>query len=99
MVTNIQKLDATQQGKPKQKFEIVDGEGTAIPVIGIGRNASGIAITEGMAVVIFNATVRGGLGGSEGGMYLFKDAMIVAVSANKSPVTVRERISVGDANA
>ena len=87
MIDNVQALDTTQQGKPKLSFELIDGEGTAIPVIAIARNANRAVMKAHMEVVIFNGTVRAGLGASAGGMYLFKDAMIVPIGVKEPPTT------------
>ena len=43
---------SSAQVKPKLKFAIVDGEETAISVIGIARNAGDNAIREGMDVIV-----------------------------------------------
>ena len=90
MIDNVQPLDTTQQGKPKLVFELIDGEGTSIQVIALARNANRAIVEAHMEVVIFNGMVRAGLGGSAGGVYLFKDAMIVPVGA-KEPRTTRVR--------
>ena len=94
MVSNIKKGDVTMQGKPKLKFDLVDGDGTAIPVIAIARNAGSPAIIDYMEVIVFNGTVRAGLGGTDGGVYLFKDAMVVPISVKKPPVSTVRRIDV-----
>ena len=94
MISNIKKGDVTQQGKPKLKFDLVDGDGTAIPVIAIARNAGSPVIKDCMEVVIFNGTVRAGLGGTDGGVYLFKDAMVVPICVKKPPVPIVRRIDV-----
>ena len=87
MIDNVQDLDTTQLGKPKLQFELVDGEGTAITVFAIARNANRSIVKAHVEVAIFNGTVRAGLGGSLGGLYLFKDAMIVPMGMKKPPTT------------
>ena len=94
LISNIKKGDVTQQGKPKLKFDLVDGEGTAISVIAIARNAGSPVIKDCMEVVIFNGTVRAGLGGTDGGVYLFKDALVVPIGVKKPPVSTVRRIDV-----
>ena len=79
MVDYVQGLDATAGGKAKVAFDLIDKDGTAIPFVGLGRNASNPNIIAGKEVILYYASARGPLGNQAGAVYLFKDAMIVPV--------------------
>ena len=76
-VANTRDLDSTVQGKAKLCFELLDNDGIAIQFFGIGRNANTAVIKNGVQIVVYNGTGRESRGSSEGGVYLFKDAMVV----------------------
>ena len=55
----------------------LDNDGIATQFSGIGRNANTAVIKNGAHIVVYNGTGRESRGSSEGGVYLFKDAMVV----------------------
>ena len=84
----------TQRGQAKLIFDLVDGEGSAITVHGVGRNANRWIVKAQMEVVIFHGSVRAGIGSSEGAIWIFKDAMIVPIGMKHQPVTIVRRINI-----
>jgi hypothetical protein len=85
-VANTRDLDSTVQGKAKLCFELLDNDGIAIQFFGIGRNANAAVIKNGVQVEAYNGTGREGRGSAEGGVYLFKDAMVVPLCNRAVPV-------------
>jgi hypothetical protein len=86
VVLNAKAIDTTAQGKAKLCFEIVDNEGTAIPVVAVGRCADEKVIMNGAEIVMFNGAGRAGVGAYEGSIYLFKEALVVPLGKKKDPV-------------
>jgi len=79
IVMNVLDVEATLQGDPKQDFELVDLTGAWMKCCALGRHAEQEAMQNGMEVVIYFATGRGAIGGSEGMLYAMKDAMVIPI--------------------
>lgn len=90
VVADLKAVEATEQGNPKRCFALVDDMGFWVTCHAIGRNAQSPALVDTNDVVIFYASARKGLGSSVGAMYLFKDALVVAMGKK----SVQKRVQI-----
>ena len=93
-VVGVQKADQTAQGKSKVSFELLDKEGTAIPFAAMGRNAMSPYLKDGTEIVIYHGTGLGAIGGHDGAVYLYKDAMIIRVGVVADGLKKVRRIDI-----
>ena len=95
MVTNVQNLEASTTGQPKRCFDLVDEVGSWIKCCAIGRNATSLAITEAMYVVVYFAHGRPSLGSSESMVLILKDGVVAPVGEKNPPLAKRTYIDIG----
>ena len=79
MVSNVRNLEASTTVQPKRCFDLVDEVGSWIKCCAIGRNATSLAITEAMYVVVYFAHGRPPLGSSETMVLILKDGVVAPV--------------------
>ena len=94
MITDVQEPGTTLAGLPKLCFDLVDATGAYLRCCAIGHNAVSTTIRTNLEVVLYHVTGRGPLGNAPGMLYLFKDALIVAVSEKKPPYVKRMQVEV-----
>ncbi len=94
MVANLQLPGASQQGKPKRIFDLVDDNGWWFKCCALGDNASSRALEAGAEIVICFGTGRAGLGGNPGMVYLMKGSVIAGISAKQQQIEKKNRIDI-----
>ena len=95
MITNVDKqAGTTTGGLPKLGFELVDAMGAYVHCCAVGHNAVSTRICADIEVVLYHVTGRGPLGNVPGMLYLFQDALIVAVSKKNPPYVKRMQVEV-----
>ena len=80
MIFDVGVMDTTQQGEPKAEFKMMDPSGAWVQCCALGKHASNPMLEACVEVVVYFATGRGPIGGTEGMLYVMKDAAIVPVT-------------------
>jgi hypothetical protein len=75
-------------------FELIDQDGFWIACIAMGRNAVSTCLKTGTEVVLYNISGRGPIGGHDGALYLFKDALAVKIAEETSGLEKRKEMKV-----
>ena len=94
-IVDVQDPDMAQSGNPKRLFDIVDEVGFWMRCCAVGRNAGASAIVAGNVVVMYFCTGRGSIGSSGGMLYLMKDALVVKIGQEMTPIAKRQEIQLG----
>jgi hypothetical protein len=94
VVTDVQDLDATQQGVLKRLFKLVDVCGTYLICCALADNANSTALTPLTEVVIYYATGRSPIGSSPGMLYAMKDSVILKVGTSSKPCAMHQSADI-----
>ena len=76
--------DTTQQGEPKAEFKMMDPSGAWVQCCALGKHASNAMLEACVEAVVYFATGRGPIGGTEGMIYVMKDAAIVPLTRHRA---------------
>ena len=76
IVCDVQPVECSQNGAPKQAFKFVDTEGFWISCWAHGYHAGGPALKQGMHVYLYGGSGRGAIGSDEPAVRVLKDGFL-----------------------
>lgn len=76
VVCDVQTMDCSQSGVPKQSFKLVDGDGNWLNCCAHGYHAGGPGLQRGMYVYLFGGSGRGAIGSDDAAVRVLKDGFV-----------------------